>query len=66
MEVFGLTLTQVISIIGLFVLGLLVGILIRRLIGVALVLLAIVILAMALGYLSPSTWFRYFTMQVIQ
>ncbi|WP_367834258.1 hypothetical protein [Vulcanisaeta sp. JCM 16159] len=36
MEVFGLTLTQVISIIGLFVLGLLVGILIRRLIGVAL------------------------------
>ncbi|ADN50165.1 hypothetical protein [Vulcanisaeta distributa] len=55
MEVFGLTLTQIISIIGLFVLGLLVGILIRRLIGVALVLLAIVILAIALGYLSPST-----------
>ncbi|BDR92187.1 hypothetical protein [Vulcanisaeta souniana] len=55
MEVFGLTLTQIVSIIGLFVLGLLVGILIRRLIGVALILLAIVILAMALGYLSPST-----------
>ncbi|ADY01825.1 hypothetical protein VMUT_1621 [Vulcanisaeta moutnovskia 768-28] len=55
MEVFGLTLTQIVSIIGLFVLGLLVGILIRKLVGVALVLLAIVILAIALGYLSPST-----------
>ena len=55
MEIFGLTLTQIVSILGLFVLGLLVGILIRRLLGVALVLLAIVILAIALGYLSPST-----------
>ncbi|GAB6943510.1 hypothetical protein [Vulcanisaeta sp. JCM 14467] len=55
MEIFGLTLTQIVSILGLFVLGLLVGILIRRLIGVALILLAIVILAIALGYLSPST-----------
>ncbi len=50
-----MTLTQIVSVIGLFILGLLVGILIRRLIGVALVLLAIVVLAMALGYLSPST-----------
>ncbi|MGC8543233.1 MAG: hypothetical protein ACP5NQ_04780 [Vulcanisaeta sp.] len=55
MEIFGLTLTQIVSIVGLFVLGLLVGILIRRLISVALILLAIVILAIALGYLSPST-----------
>ncbi|MDT7863883.1 MAG: hypothetical protein RQ877_05715 [Vulcanisaeta sp.] len=55
MEIFGLTLTQIVSIIGLFILGLLVGILIRRLLSVALILLAIVILAMALGYLSPSS-----------
>ena len=55
MEIFGLTLTQIVSILGLFVLGLLVGILIRRLISIALILLAIVILAIALGYLSPST-----------
>ncbi|MCG2863588.1 MAG: hypothetical protein L7H00_02755 [Vulcanisaeta sp.] len=55
MEIFGLTLTQVVSVLGLFVLGLLVGILIRRLLSVALILLAIVILAIALGYLSPST-----------
>ncbi|WP_069807810.1 hypothetical protein [Vulcanisaeta thermophila] len=55
MEVFGLTLTQIVSIVGLFLLGLLVGILIRRLISVALIILAIVILLIALGYVHPST-----------
>ena len=49
-----MALTQVVAVLGLFVLGLLVGVLIRRLLSVALVLLAIVVLAMALGYLSPS------------
>lgn len=55
MDVFGLTLTQIISIVGLFLLGLLVGILIRRLLSVALIILAIVILALALGYIHPSS-----------
>lgn len=55
MEIFGLTLTQIVSIVGLFVLGLLVGILVRKLLSVALIILAIVILAIALGYLSPAT-----------
>ena len=38
-----------------FIFGLLIGILIRRLIGVALVLLAILLLAVAVGYISPLT-----------
>ncbi|MGC9050618.1 hypothetical protein [Pyrobaculum sp.] len=38
-----------------FIFGLLIGILIRRLIGVALVLLAMLLLAVAVGYISPLT-----------
>lgn len=50
-----MSLAQIIALIVPFVFGLLVGVLIRRLLGVALVLLAILILAVALGYISPST-----------
>ena len=55
MQIVGLTLTQIVSILGLFILGLLVGVLIRKLLVVAAIILAIVILAVALGYVSPST-----------
>jgi len=47
-------LTQVLAFVVPFIFGLLIGVLIRRLIGVALVLLAILLLAVAVGYISPS------------
>ncbi len=50
-----ISITQILALVVPFIFGLLVGILIRRLIGVALVLLAILILAVAVGYISPST-----------
>ncbi|CCC82025.1 conserved hypothetical protein [Thermoproteus tenax Kra 1] len=48
------TITEILALVVPFIFGLLIGVLIRRLIGVALVLFAILILAVALGYLSPS------------
>lgn len=50
-----ISLTQILALAVPFIFGLLIGVLIRRLIGVALVLLAIFLLAVALGYMSPST-----------
>ncbi len=47
-------LTQVLALVVPFIFGLLIGVLIRRLIGVAIVLLAILLLAVAVGYISPS------------
>jgi hypothetical protein len=47
-------LTQILAFVVPFIFGLLIGVLIRRLIGVALVLLAILLLAVAVGYISPS------------
>ena len=47
-------LTQALALVVPFIFGLLIGVLIRRLIGVALVLLAILLLAVAVGYISPS------------
>nr|KJR73107.1 MAG: hypothetical protein TU35_07795 [Thermoproteus sp. AZ2] len=56
-----ITLTQVVALVVPFIFGLLIGVLIRRLIGVAIVLLAIFLLAIALGYLTPSA-----AMQILQ
>jgi len=53
-EFLGFTLSQWVSMLGLFLIGLLVGILIRRILSAALVILAIVVLALALGYISPA------------
>ncbi|MGC9119269.1 MAG: hypothetical protein ACP5I3_09820 [Thermoproteus sp.] len=50
-----ISVTQILALVVPFIFGLLIGILIRRLIGVALVLLAILLLAVAVGYISPST-----------
>jgi len=47
-------LTQALALVVPFIFGLLIGVLIRRLIGVAIVLLAILLLAVAVGYISPS------------
>jgi|ECHhosMinimDraft_1075155.scaffolds.fasta_scaffold00299_3 uncharacterized membrane protein (Fun14 family) len=55
MDFLGLTGSQIVVLIATFILGLLIGILVRRIIGVALVLIAIVILLLALGYISPNT-----------
>ncbi|MEZ0248007.1 MAG: hypothetical protein ABWJ97_01925 [Thermoproteus sp.] len=50
-----ISITAILALVVPFIFGLLIGVLIRRLIGVALVLLAILLLAVAVGYISPST-----------
>lgn len=50
-----ISITEILALVVPFIFGLLIGILIRRLISVALVLLAILLLAVAVGYISPST-----------
>lgn len=50
-----ITLTDVVSVIIAFVLGLLVGLLIKKVIQIGLIVLAIVIILIAIGLISPST-----------
>ncbi|WP_187152660.1 hypothetical protein [Acidianus manzaensis] len=50
-----ITSTDIISIIVSFVLGLLIGLLIRKVIQVGLIILAIIIILIAIGAISPST-----------
>lgn len=50
-----ITETQIVSMIVAFVLGLLIGLLIKKIIQVGLILLAIIVILIAIGALSPST-----------
>lgn len=50
-----ITETQIISMIIVFVLGLLVGLLIKKIIQVGLIILAIIVILIAIGALSPTT-----------
>ncbi|BFH73891.1 hypothetical protein SJAV_18350 [Sulfurisphaera javensis] len=50
-----ITESQIISMIVAFILGLLIGLLIKKVIQVGLIILAIVIILIAIGALSPST-----------
>jgi len=50
-----LTESQIISLIVAFVLGLLIGLLIKKIIQIGLIILAIIIILVAIGALSPST-----------
>ena len=46
--------SEIIALVVSFLLGLLIGVLIRKIIAVGLILLAIVILLIAAGYVSPT------------
>ncbi len=46
---------EIISIVVTFVLGLLIGLLVKKLFGVGIILIAIVVILLAIGYLSPAT-----------
>ncbi|MCY0850393.1 hypothetical protein [Sulfuracidifex metallicus] len=46
---------EIVSIAVTFVLGLLIGFLVKKLFAVGIILVAIVVLLMAIGYLSPAT-----------
>ena len=50
-----ITETQIISLVVTFILGLLIGLLIKKIIQVGLIILAIIIILIAIGALSPST-----------
>ncbi|MEM0279912.1 hypothetical protein [Metallosphaera sp.] len=51
----GITETGIISLIVAFVLGLLIGFLLKNVVKVGIIILAIIILLIAIGALSPST-----------
>jgi len=48
------SLEQIIQLVGSFVVGLLVGVLVKRIVSVAVVLVALFIALVALGYMSPQ------------
>jgi uncharacterized membrane protein (Fun14 family) len=48
------SLEQIIQLVGPFVMGLLVGALVKRIVSVAVVLVALFIILVALGYMSPQ------------
>jgi uncharacterized membrane protein (Fun14 family) len=48
------SLEQIIQLVGSFVVGLLVGVLMKRVVSVAVVLVALFIALVALGYMSPQ------------
>ncbi len=50
-----ITESSVISLVVSFIIGLIIGLIIKRLIAVGLLVLALVIILMAIGVLSPST-----------
>lgn len=47
--------TQIISMVVTFILGFLIGLLVRKIIQVGLIILAIIVILLAIGALSPST-----------
>ena len=50
-----ITESQIISLVVAFILGLLIGLLIKKIIQIGLIILAIIIILIAIGTLSPST-----------
>ena len=50
-----ITESQIISLVVAFVLGLLIGLLIKKVIQIGLIILAIIVILIAIGTLSPST-----------
>ncbi|MDT7861786.1 MAG: hypothetical protein RRA45_06200 [Saccharolobus sp.] len=49
-----ITTSGIVSLVIAFILGLLIGLLIRKVIQIGLILLAIVIILIAIGYISPQ------------
>ncbi|WP_174632483.1 hypothetical protein [Metallosphaera tengchongensis] len=51
----GITETSVLSLVIAFVLGLLIGLLIKKVVQIGIILLAIIVILVAVGALSPTT-----------
>ncbi len=50
-----ITTSEIVSVAVTFILGLLIGFLVKKLFAVGIILVAIVVLLMAIGYISPVT-----------